>query len=250
MSQTRTLQIPQPRPTTPLFIGLHAARANLAPGLIVQFLMLAVVLGYYFVPAVAALLKPIAAVKAEFGLLFAIVAAIVAGAIAPEVLKVLCFQHGRPTRANFRTLAIAALFWALQGVLVDSMYRFLSATLGNEVTLRVIIRKVAFDQFLVNPFLFSIANTIVYDLLSRGFTWPNLRSCLTWRYYKTQVFPILAAGWGVWIPVVCAVYALPPLLQFPLFTLALTFWATMLAWMGGVQAQAHRTAPLPGESMP
>jgi hypothetical protein len=228
-----------PQPTTPLFIGLHAARANLVPGLIVQSLMLAVVLSYYFLPAASGVLNTIAGVKAALGLLFAIVAAIFAGAIAPEVLKILCFQHGRPTRANFRTLAIATLFWGLQGILVDSMYRFLSATLGNDVTLRTIAGKVAFDQFLVNPFFIAIANTIVYDLLARGFTWPNLRSCLTWRYYKTQVFPILVAGWGVWIPVVCAVYSLPPLLQFPLFTLALTFWATMLAWMGGVQARAH-----------
>ena len=80
-------------------------------------------------------------------------------------------------------------------------------------------------------------NTITYDLLHRGFTWGNLRTCFTWSYYREQVFPILIATCGVWVPVVCAVYALPPLLQFPLFTLALSFWATMLAWIGGVQSQ-------------
>ena len=69
---------------SPLFIGLHAARANLLPGFIVQTLMLAVVLSYYFAPAAAAPLQAIATIKATLGIPFAIGAAICAGAIAPE----------------------------------------------------------------------------------------------------------------------------------------------------------------------
>jgi hypothetical protein len=237
--------VPQNPPPTPLLIGLHAARANLVPGLIVQALMLAVVLGYYFVPAAQGPLNALARIKQSLGIPFAIGAAIFAGALAPEILKVFCFQGGRPNAANLRTFAVAAILWGTQGVIVDYMYRLQAVLFGDEVSFRAIAPKVALDQFVFNPCLAAIMNTITYDLLHRGFTWANFRSCLSWRYYKAQVIPILIATWGVWIPVVCGVYSLPQPLQFPLFTLALTFWATMLAWIGGVQSRTHQPAPAP-----
>ena len=43
--------------------------------------------------------------------------------------------------------------------------------------------------------------------------------------------PTLIATWFVWLPVVAVLYSLPPLLQIPVYSLALCFWALMLAYI-------------------
>ncbi|MDA7933290.1 hypothetical protein N9B58_00285, partial [bacterium] len=45
--------------------GLRAARANLLPGLILQLIMLALLLGYYFYPPTTELLNKLADLKAR-----------------------------------------------------------------------------------------------------------------------------------------------------------------------------------------
>jgi hypothetical protein len=44
---------------------------------------------------------------------------------------------------------------------------------------------------------------------------------------------MLLANWGVWIPTVAAIYALPVGLQLPMQNLALCLWSLMLAFMTG-----------------
>jgi len=51
------------------------------------------------------------------------------------------------------------------------------------------------------------------------------------------VIPTLFATWGVWIPIVAALYALPPLLQIPLFSLALSLWVILFTWMSEQRAR-------------
>lgn len=51
------------------------------------------------------------------------------------------------------------------------------------------------------------------------------------NFYRDAVVPTLFATWGVWIPIVAALYSLPTLLQIPLFSLALTLWVMLFTWM-------------------
>jgi hypothetical protein len=51
--------------------------------------------------------------------------------------------------------------------------------------------------------------------------------------------PTLLATWAVWIPVVAIIYSLPLALQFPLFSLALTFWVLLLTYMTNSFAMKH-----------
>jgi len=234
---------------SPLLIGLRAARANLLPGLIVQALMLVMVLLYYLVPAAKPTFNTLATWKQSYGFAFSMLSAVLAGALAPELLKIICFQRGRPTKQNARTLLISTIMWAGQGALVDAFYRLQSFLFGNELNVRTIATKVAVDQFIYNPLLPGLLNAGTYYLLAKGFTAHNFRYVLSWHFYKHHIIPVLIATWGVWIPVVCAIYALPPLFQFPLFSLALTFWATMLAWIGE-QSKAARHTPAQSNQPP
>jgi hypothetical protein len=57
---------------------------------------------------------------------------------------------------------------------------------------------------------------------------------LTPGFYKYKSFPALIANWGVWLPLVAIIYTLPPLLQFPLFTLGLTFWVLQITYITSI----------------
>ena len=53
----------------------------------------------------------------------------------------------------------------------------------------------------------------------------------TLQFYAARVLATLIASWGVWIPLVTMIYALPPLLQTPLFTVELSFWALIVTYI-------------------
>ena len=58
----------------------------------------------------------------------------------------------------------------------------------------------------------------------------------TWRATSIACRPLFAT-WGVWIPVVTVLYMLPEPVQIPLFSLALSLWAILYAWMSEEQAR-------------
>jgi len=124
---------------TPLTIGWDAARANAIPALILQGLMLVLLLGYYLSPGIAHALELLADQKRRHGLAFVLVAAVLAGAIVPELFLILFFQRGKPRRQNLRNLAFTIPTWAIDGVLVDLMYRANAWWFGDVVTFPVLV---------------------------------------------------------------------------------------------------------------
>ena len=104
---------------SPLTLGWEAARANALPALIIQALMLMLLVSYYTSRTVFAVLSQLAELKRTQGLLFVIVASVVAGALIPELFLIVCFQRGRPNRRNLRNLMFTVPVWGLDGTLVD-----------------------------------------------------------------------------------------------------------------------------------
>ena len=216
---------------TPLTIGWDAARANAIPALILQGLMLALLLGYYLSPGVAHALEVLADLKRRHGLAFILVAAVLAGAIVPELFLIVFFQKGKPSAQNLRNLAFTIPTWAVDGVLVDLMYRANAWWFGDVVTLPVLIAKICVDQFGYNPFFAAPAEVLVYEWKNEGISWKSVRRTLTWEHYRDKIVPTLLATWAVWMPLMAIIYALPLALQFPLFSIALTFWVLILTYM-------------------
>lgn len=216
---------------SPLLVGWDAARANAIPGFILQGLMLALLLGYYFSPAVAHALEFLADQKREHGLAFVLVAAVVAGAFVPEIFLIVFFQQGKLRAQNLRNLAFTIPTWAIDGVLVDLMYRANAFWFGDVVTLPVLVAKICVDQFGYNPFFAAPCEVLVYEWKNEGFSWKSVRRALTWSHYRAQIVPTLLATWALWMPLMAIIYALPLALQFPLFTIALTFWVLLLTYM-------------------
>jgi hypothetical protein len=212
---------------TPLLIGLRAARANLVPGLIVQSLMLALVVAYYFVPATHAAFAVLAEAKRSGGICFTIVASALAGGVLPEIFVIAIFQHGKITRTNVGNVLFGIGLWALDGALVDLFYRLQIVLFGSVVSVAVVFKKVLLDQFVFTPFLTTPLGMFCYEWKNQDYSPAGMSRTLTLAFYKSKTFPAIVAAWGVWIPLVSVIYSLPPLLQIPLFILALTFWVML-----------------------
>ncbi len=226
------------RREAPWLAGLRAARANVLPGLLVQAIMLAVLLGYYFYPPTRDALNRLADLKQRWGYGYSAIAAIVAGAFVPEVMRIMVFQKGRVRRANFHNLIFTVPFWCGMGLVVDLLYRCQAVWFGSEVTFPIVVRKVLVDQFLYNPIFAAPVTAILYDWKNRGYPARILGGFLTINYYRDTVLPTLFATWGVWIPIVSILYSLPQLLQVPLFALALSLWVILYTWMSEQRAAA------------
>lgn len=222
---------PLPLREAPWTAGLRAARANVVPGLIVQSLMLAVLLAYYFYPPTRLWLDQLAAVKSRWGYGYTAVSSMVAGAVVPELLRILVFQRRSVKRENFFNLLFTLPFWCFMGLVVDFFYRCQAGWFGSEASFLVVAKKVVVDQFLYNPLFAAPFTTWLYDWKNRGYRLHAIRQYFTATYYREVVVPTLFATWGVWIPIVSILYSLPSLLQIPLFGLALSLWVMLYTWM-------------------
>jgi len=218
-------------PRTPLALGWEAARANALPGFVLQALMLALLVAFYVSPATAAALDELAEYKQKHGIVFVLVAAITAGALLPELFVICFFQRGRPGAQNLRNLLFTVPTWGIDGILVDLMYRANTAWFGDVVTVPVVIAKICVDQFGYNPFIAAPGEVLVYEWKNTRVSWASVRRALSWDHYRDQIVPTLLATWAVWIPLMAIIYSLPFALQFPLFSLALTFWVLLLTYM-------------------
>jgi len=228
---------------TPLFIGIRAARANLVPGLIVQALMLALLVAYYTVPSVHAWLEMLAGLKQKGGFVSSAVAGALAGGVFPEILTIVVFQHGKVTTDNGKNLMFAMLFWALDGMVVDALYRTQALIFGGGGDFFTIVKKVSLDMGIFTPLVSTPMGMAFYEWKHQDYKSAGLSRVLTLKFYKNKSVPALIACWGVWIPLVTIVYSLPTPLQFPMFSLGLTFWVMLFSYITVMQKKKN-TLPI------
>ena len=205
--------------------------------------MLLVLVTYYWSFRFAELLNRLAQYKTDHGLAFVVVAAVLAGAIVPELFVIVFFQRGCFRRENLRNLAFAVPTWGIDGILVDLMYRLNGVWFGDVTTVWVVTAKILVDQLGYNPFFAAPAEVLVYEWKNEGFSRKSVRRAFTWQHYRDKIVPTLLATWAVWGPLMAIIYSLPFALQFPLFSIALTFWVLLLTYMtnrfaGKIEADA------------
>jgi len=240
------------RQRTPWLIGWEAAKANAAPAFVLQSMMLAILLAYYFHPPSAAFLNALAGFKERHGLAFVLIASAIVGAILPELFVIVFFQRGPIRLQNARNFVFNAPFWAFDGFLVNLMYRGLAEWLGDRTSVPIVAAKICVDQFGYNPLFATPYGIWGYAWKNSGYSFAKLRSLLTWQYYREHALPVLIATWAVWIPLMAIIYSLPLALQFPLFALALAFWVLMMTYMtnrfaGKIEADAELPISVVGD---
>lgn len=193
--------------------------------------MITLVLIYYFCPPARGWFQELAWAKARWGYGFSLCSSVIAGAVLPMVLKVVTIQRGKLKAGDWAEFLFLCIFWGLDGVIIDAFYRLQAVIFGGNADFLVVFKKVLVDQFIYNP-LFAAPFTIAaFEFRNQQFSLRKARHVFTLEFYRVQVIPALFATWGVWIPVTSAIYALPSLLQIPLFALALTFWSLLITYL-------------------
>ena len=205
-----------------------AARANFLPGLLLQALMLGFLALYLWHEETRRSLAAVARFKQESGYAFAFVSYLAAAALLPELLRIAFFQQGRISRGNLWNFLTAAPFWGIMGMIVDLLYRLQTVWFGPGSDLATIVPKVAVDQFIFSPFISAPAIVGYLHWRDARFRVGALRETLRTDFFLTRVFPIIVAGWCIWIPGVSLVYFMPPPLQLPVAVLIQIFWVLIL----------------------
>ena len=95
----------------------------------------------------------------------------------------------------------------------------------------VVLAKICVDQFGYNPLFAAPFGVLTYEWKNTGFSLDSLGAVFTLDTLPRKDHPTLLATWAVWIPLMAIIYSLPLSLQFPLFSLALTFWVLLLTYM-------------------
>src|SRR5438270_4369771 len=140
------------RQRTPWLIGWEAAKANAAPAFVLQSMMLAILLAYYFHPPSAAFLNALAGFKERHGLAFVLIASAIVGAILPELFVIVFFQRGRIQLQNARNSIFNAPFWAFDGFLVNLSNAGWPGGLVDRQRFRMVPAKSFLDKFGTNRF--------------------------------------------------------------------------------------------------
>jgi hypothetical protein len=221
-----------------------AGRAALSrfwrPFVLIQSAAVAIGLAYRFSEPVRAACVVLARWKSDGGLPFAAIASAIAGGLLPEVAKRLVNRGPSVDRARAgRDLVFNGTFFAINGLLVDGMYRTLARVIGNDARVSTIAAKVAFDQFAFTPIVMMVA-TLLFLLRQRGWSWARTRPALGRDFIPARVMPLLVPCWCFWIPIVAIVYALPGPLQFLMFAFALAAWSLIMVFIASDRAEDPR----------
>jgi hypothetical protein len=225
----------------PFAAGLAALRRFWRPFVLIQSVAVALGLAYRFSDAVRAVCVVLARWKTAGGLPFAALTSAIAGGVLPELAKWLVARQASPSDARaqrLRDMLFNASFFAVNGVLVDGLYRTAARLFGNDARLATVVRKIAFDQFVFTPIVMVLA-TALFLHRQRGWSWARTRPALGRGFLAARVMPLLVPCWCFWIPIVAVVYALPGPLQFLMFAFALAAWSLIMVFIASDRAAVH-----------
>jgi len=214
--------------------GLRGARANLAPGFVLQITALTVVLAYYHHAPTRAAFEQLAAFRANTGFAFGIVSTGFFGGLLP-------FLYLRSTAASrtqygWRQGLLFTAFWGYKGLEVETWYRLLARVIGEGHDAATIVVKSVLDQGVYCPILAVPLTVLVYQWNATGFSFRAVGADLRAPgWYGRSALPTLLANAGVWIPAVAIIYSLPTPLQLPLQNLVLVFFTLLLAHLNARQ---------------
>ena len=216
--------------TAPWRIGLESARANLVPGLVLQCSAAILVLAYYFVPAFAQALAPVAAWQLREGALAAFLSRMFFCGILPGVFLLLV-PSLRP-RHPWATTACNCLWWGAMGLAVNWLYLAQARWFGDGFDFRTLLYKTLVDQFVYTLFFAAPLNTVYNFWLGRDLSFAATARAWPVHWLPSLLLPNLLSNWALWIPALFAIYALPEPLQIHLSGLVGCFWSLMCLQIG------------------
>ncbi|MCC5845706.1 MAG: Mpv17/PMP22 family protein [Verrucomicrobia bacterium] len=195
---------------------------------------------YFLVPAARPAFEVIGDLRARNGYVFSAVSAAVSGGM---VSWIVLWNRGRIPPGRLVSHGVFfILYWAAQGLMVDTLYRLQSQWFGDGNDPLTLFKKVLVDQGPYNLLYATPVSLFFY-------TWKdhNFSGSKAWTAYKTdfsnRYWSVMISAWMVWIPAVTMIYSLPPDLQIPLFNLVICFFTLVLAFISRETEPADPSAP-------
>ena len=220
-----------PVPTTLAAIaapGIAAMRKLWLPFVLLQACGLAVVIGYFNVPAVHDFCDRVGQWKAAGGYAFSAVLLSIAGGLTPEVFKLITRADDRSPSQRLRDTAFNCAMYLWGGVQSDAFYRALAVLVGTRATVGTILAKVSIDQFLWTPLLGAGFISLAYTFREHRYRPIDTLRSLGVAWYISRVGTLLLPCWAYWVPMTCLMYALPTSLTFVFGAFATAAAATVL----------------------
>ncbi len=217
-------------PLSPWRLGLAGARANLVPGLCLQFFAVALLAAYHLHAPTRAALEELATFRRAAGIPFDMVSTALFGAVLPGlVMRLTPSTRGR---YHFPQTAALTAFWAYKGLEVSLFYALQAVLFGEGQGAATIVAKTLVDQFVYCPILAIPLTWLVYTWVEHRFDAGHVAAEIRRpRFYSRCVLPLLIASWGIWTPAVALIYLLPTALQLPLQNIVLCFFTLLLAFI-------------------
>ncbi len=208
-----------------------AFRQNRLPCVLLNALVIALVASYYGVPAVAGAWAAVGEFKTRWSFAFSFVSTAFAAALMPTLVQRM--MGTLPVRGQFQRLGLLVLFWGYRGMEIDLFYRVQGWLFGQGNDAATLMKKVFVDQFIASPLWFVPTFVIALRWVDCGGSWANTRASLGRSFWLRTCPAVLVTNWLIWIPTVFLVYSLPAALQFPLFSVVMTFFILMVTLMTG-----------------
>ncbi|MBR4614815.1 MAG: hypothetical protein IKO55_04360 [Kiritimatiellae bacterium] len=217
---------------SPWGAGLEAAKRNRIPMLVLWTVLVALVIAYYMMPAVASGLEPVARWQRESGWIAAFLNRVVFCGVIPGMFLV-CVKALRP--AHLVAVIVVQTLWSgLCGIASDCMFSLNARLFGTGVDFLTLCVKTVVCQFVWTPLFFAPLGSIVYFWIGRDFSFRRFRKERPPQFWYGLVLPNLLVNWVIWIPAMVAINALPTPLQVQMSGLASSLFSLMLLVLGRV----------------
>lgn len=207
--------------------GKAALRRFWRPFLLIQGAALALAIAYRTSEGFRAACALAAAWKQAGGVWFSMGSVALAGGLLPELARLVADRSRTQWRGRGGAIVFNLLFFALDGLVIDWLYRAEARLFGAQASLGTVMAKTAFDQFVFTP-LWSVVVVLVYLWPQRGYRVGATVAALAQPFLRRRVLAILIPNWAFWIPMVSIIYALPVPLQFLMFIPALGAWSLIM----------------------
>lgn len=206
-------------------------RQNRVSCLVLNGIATALVVSYYQVPTLTNFWSGLAALKEHWSFGFSCLSTLFAAAVLPTLVQ---WMQGVLTReGRGKKLLLLILFWGYRGMEIDLFYRVQGHLFGQDRSAATLLKKVAFDQFVMSPLWFVPTYVVALRWAEMGGSWTRLRPTLDREFWVRTYPAVLLTNWLVWIPALALVYSLPAALQFPLFSVVMCFFILIVTMLAG-----------------
>ncbi len=210
------------------FKGTRATWQNLPAMLALLTAMALVVATYYLWPLGEHFLSAYATWQQTGGVFAAACAAGLAGGVLSELSLVYFQMRGCWTLRCVEDMAFKFMVFFIGGGVVYEFYQWQAYFWGNSLAWSIIAAKVATDQFVFSVLWSMPFNTLIMRWQALRYSGSKLWQELDGKFVGERMLPVLFMNWMFWIPAVTLVYAMPLMLQPPLYIFGTAVWGLLL----------------------